>query len=274
MTTSSGFRHLLRTLPSNLVRVFVGRNALWQVTAIALTAVIVLSGFDWFYFEHTRGIPSAAYLPAVIAGGLVPMIAPPALVAIGAVRRSGATTALGFTLAQAAVLALVVTSAYKAVTGRVQPTLDGAAEIDTSRDFNFGFLEHGVFWGWPSGHTTTAFAMVIALLALKPRSRLVTFVALAYAFYIGLSISVSIHWFSEFVAGAIFGSVIGVVVGQAFRTPARLLPGQESPQALRRCATSCRGPALNTNHEESRPVPGPTGRARAWLPGQESNLRR
>jgi membrane-associated phospholipid phosphatase len=35
--------------------------------------------------------------------------------------------------------------------------------------------------------------------------------------YVGLSVSVTIHWFSEFVAGAIFGSLIGVVVGRSFR---------------------------------------------------------
>jgi hypothetical protein len=29
---------------------------------------------------------------------------------------------------------------------------------------------------------------------------------------------VTIHWFSEFVAGAIIGSVIGTVVGKRFRT--------------------------------------------------------
>lgn len=211
------FRRFVTTLPGNLVAVFVGRNALWHLTAIALTALFVLSGFDWFYFEHTRAVPPAVYLPAVIAGGLAPMVVPLGLVLIGSIRRNDATTTLGFTLAQASVLALVVTSAYKSVTGRIQPTLGGAAGIDTSRDFNFGFLEHGVFWGWPSGHTTTAFAMVVAFLALKPRSRPITFVALAYAFYIGLSISVSIHWFSEFVAGAIIGSVIGVVVGRGFR---------------------------------------------------------
>jgi hypothetical protein len=41
--------------------------------------------------------------------------------------------------------------------------------------------------------------------------------ALLYAFYIDLGVSVTIHWFSEFVAGAIIGSVIGTVVGRSFR---------------------------------------------------------
>ena len=47
--------------------------------------------------------------------------------------------------------------------------------------------------------------------------KIIRFIALAYAFYIGIGVSVtSIHWFSEFVAGATIGSVIGVVVGKSY----------------------------------------------------------
>jgi hypothetical protein len=42
--------------------------------------------------------------------------------------------------------------------------------------------------------------------------------ALLYAFYIGLAVSISIHWLSEFVAGAIIGSLIGRVVGNGVAT--------------------------------------------------------
>ena len=38
------------------------------------------------------------------------------------------------------------------------------------------------------------------------------------AFYVGLAVSVTIHWVSEFAAGAIIGSVIGMTVGKSFRT--------------------------------------------------------
>jgi uncharacterized protein YcfJ len=39
---------------------------------------------------------------------------------------------------------------------------------------------------------------------------------LVYALYIGLGVSMTIHWCSDFVAGTILGSVIGVVVGRCF----------------------------------------------------------
>jgi membrane-associated phospholipid phosphatase len=42
-------------------------------------------------------------------------------------------------------------------------------------------------------------------------------VAILYAFYIGIGVSMTIHWFSDFAAGAIVGSVIGAVVGRSFQ---------------------------------------------------------
>ena len=41
--------------------------------------------------------------------------------------------------------------------------------------------------------------------------------AITYALYIGIGVSMTIHWFSDFAAGAIVGSVIGTVVGRSFQ---------------------------------------------------------
>jgi len=41
-------------------------------------------------------------------------------------------------------------------------------------------------------------------------------VVITYALYIGLGVSMTIHWFSDFLAGAIIGSAIGAVVGKSF----------------------------------------------------------
>jgi membrane-associated phospholipid phosphatase len=96
--------------------------------------------------------------------------------------------------------------------------LNEGSLIDTSHGFQFGLLKGGVFWGWPSSHTTVTFAMMVCLIMLYPKNKILVFLALLYAFYIGLGVSVTIHWFSEFTAGAIIGSVIGTVVGRSFRT--------------------------------------------------------
>jgi hypothetical protein len=40
--------------------------------------------------------------------------------------------------------------------------------------------------------------------------------AIGYALYVGIGVSMAIHWLSNFVAGAILGTVIGGVVGESF----------------------------------------------------------
>jgi hypothetical protein len=58
--------------------------------------------------------------------------------------------------------------------------------------------------------------MALTIFMLTPKQRWVGCVAIIYALYVGLGVSVTIHWFSDFVAGAIIGSVIGAVVGRSF----------------------------------------------------------
>jgi membrane-associated phospholipid phosphatase len=88
--------------------------------------------------------------------------------------------------------------------------------VDLSHDFRFGFLRGGVFWGWPSSHTTIAFAMAATVVMLLPKQRWLGTIAILYASYIGIGVSMNIHWFSDFAAGLIIGTIIGVVVGKSF----------------------------------------------------------
>jgi membrane-associated phospholipid phosphatase len=207
----------------NVTKIFSGRNLIWHLLAIALTYLLVTSGFDWFYYSHTRfKLLEYFIFPAVILGGLLPILTPFTLLLIGKVRQSLKILDISYALAQAALLGLVISDFYKAFTGRIPPPeifgqSNSGALIDISHGFRFGFLRGGVFWGWPSSHTTIAFAMALALIILYPKNKLVRVLALFYAFYVGISVSVSIHWFSEFIAGAIIGTVIGIVVGKSFR---------------------------------------------------------
>jgi membrane-associated phospholipid phosphatase len=143
----------------------------------------------------------------------------------GWVARNHAFRAGGWALGQAALLGYLISSSYKAFTGRIPPPFSmrfhgampsHAPLVDSSHGFQLGFLRGGIFWGWPSGHTTVAFAMTTCLIALCSRSQPWRYLLLLYPFYVGLSVSVTIHWLSEFVAGAIIGSVIGTVVGNGF----------------------------------------------------------
>ncbi len=151
-------------------------------------------------------------------GFFVPFLAPLVLVILGKIRKNSYLENAGFAIAQSAILGSLISSFYKAITGRAHPALSQLVSEDITHIFKFGFLRAGVFWGWPSSHTTIAFAMAFALIALYPKNTKVKILSVIYALYIGIGVSVTIHWFSDFVAGAIIGAVIGTVVGAAFAT--------------------------------------------------------
>jgi len=216
---------LFYRLPQNVLAIFRGRNLAWHALAILLTIGIVMSGADWSYYLATRN-PALLQLvrPAIRLGTVLPVLGTLFVLMAGVVARNRKLLVTGWALGQAALLGYLISCAYKAFTGRLPPphhwrqeTPAIAAAVDTSHGFQFGFLRGGVFWGWPSSHTTIAFAMMLCLIALSPRNRLLMIGALLYALCVGVAVSMTIHWLSEFVAGAIIGSVIGTAVGKSFR---------------------------------------------------------
>jgi hypothetical protein len=219
---------LFYRLPRNVIAIFSGRNLLWHAAAIALTIVIVTSGGDWAYYRWTRaGAFFVLARPALGLGMLMPVLWPLAVLVSGLALKNQRLTTTAWALGHSALVAYLITSYYKAVTGRRPPPFHGhigtlalgdTALTDSSHGFQFGFLKGGIFWGRPSGHTTVAFSMAICLIMLYPKSKVIVFFASVYAFYVGFAVSVTIHWFSEFAAGAIIGSVIGMTVGRSFRT--------------------------------------------------------
>ena len=218
-------RYFFSTLPANILRSFRGKRLLWHILAMAATWFSVSSGFDWRYFKMTR--PFARYLfPAVFLGWLVPVLFPVISYIVGILGKKRSIIFSAYAAAQAAVIGLVISSFYKSLTGRPGLREARLRMIDTSREFRFGFLKGGVFFGWPSSHTTVAFAMAAAVWTMYPESRTVRCIALLYALFVGVGVSMTIHWFSDFLAGVIIGTVIGMTAGNAFRT--RLLSHGDS----------------------------------------------
>ncbi|HEX4265614.1 MAG TPA: phosphatase PAP2 family protein [Verrucomicrobiae bacterium] len=216
---------LFYRLPQNVLAIFRGRNLWWHALAIVLTIGIVLSGGDWAYYRATRGdIFLQLAWPGIRVGTYLLVMGTLLLLVAGLIGKSRRLITTGWALGQAALLGYLISCAYKAFTGRLPPPrlwrmkipMTGV-EMDSSHGFQFGFLRGGIFWGWPSSHTTIAFAMMLCLVAMYPKNRWLMVGALLYALYVGLAVSVTIHWLSEFVAGAIIGSVIGIVVGKSFR---------------------------------------------------------
>ena len=219
----------IRSFFHNTIDAFWGKNFFLHVAAMVSTYVLVVSGFDWYYFTHTQEIPllNVVLFPAIVLGGVLPILIPPLLYVFGKIRKNAKVTIIGVALTQSVLMGSFISSLYKAFTGRIQPDILNTT-LDISQSFQFGFLSHGIFWGWPSSHTTIAFAMAITLVRLFPKRPGLQYSVLLYACYIGIGISTSIHWFSEFVAGACVGVAIGASVGTYFRvylpTPSTLLP--------------------------------------------------
>jgi membrane-associated phospholipid phosphatase len=188
----------------------------WREFQLAINRVIrVTSGFDGYYFRSTRDLVLRSLMFATVRmGGLLPIALPLLLLAIGGILRNAAATLAGRAVAQAEIIGALICIAYKALTGRAHPS--HGIGPDLSHVFKFGFLRGGVFWGWPSSHTMIAFAMAVTIFTLFPKQRWLGIGVIAYAIYIGIGVSMTIHWFSDFVAGAIIGSVVGATVGKSF----------------------------------------------------------
>lgn len=212
------FRAFVQGLPRHALAALHMRYLAWHMVAILTTYALVISGFDWLYFGATRdSLFQELALPTAIIGFFVPIVVPVALYILSEIHRNTRLQDTAVALAQAGIIAWCFSSLYKALTGRIQPEfLTYTSSIDISRDFNFGFLEHGIFWGWPSSHTAVAFAMSVAFLMLYPRLKVRGYLALIYAVYIGVGVSISIHWFSDFLAGAIVGTTVGIAIARLY----------------------------------------------------------
>ena len=214
----ANMRLFFSTLARNVIECFSGRMLVWHLAAIVLTLALVLSGFDWHYFLWTRSpILRAWGWPAVPVGGLLPIALPLALLVVGTLVRSASVRLIGWAVTQAEIIGGIIAGGYKALTGRAHPA--HGVGTDLTQVFKFGVLRGGVFWGWPSSHTTIAFAMAVTVFRLFPKQTWLGYLAITYAFYVGLGVSMTIHWFSDFVAGALVGTVVGLVVGARFSQP-------------------------------------------------------
>ena len=212
---------------------FKGPNLIYYLLAVLCTYIIVTSDFDWTYFNFFADTNlSHVLFSAAVVGGFGAIIIPIIVLLIGKVRKSVKLLNTGFALGQAALIGFLITTFIKIFTGRVPPPLNHlngtiidltplshitSPLLDISRDFQFGLFRGGIFWGWPSSHTAIAVAMAFTLLTLYAKNKTVKTLAIIYALYIGFGVSITIHWFSDFVAGALIGLAIGTVVGQAFK---------------------------------------------------------
>ena len=177
-------RKIFRGFWKNFTGFFTIPALLLHLLAILATYLLVQSGFDWWYYQSTRGIFLLG-LPAGIIGFFVPILVPAILLLVSQVKKIKQLEIVAFAIAQAEVLAFFISIIYKTFTGRIQPEFyTHLSNIDISHDFNFGFFRHGIFWGWPSSHTAVAFALAFVIWRLFPKKQLLRYTPLVYALYI------------------------------------------------------------------------------------------
>jgi membrane-associated phospholipid phosphatase len=213
----------------------MGGNALHSVTynyganyAVAAlgTYGLVKSGIDWKWNRMAYNNAGLAWsgTPFGVLGYIVPVAAPVGLYVYGRKHDDVKLQITGLALGQSAILALGISSTIKAFTGRREPGImehhiypDRTGDTsDYSGDWAFGFMERGIFSGWPSSHTIVAFALATTLTELYPDNTWLKIGAFAYAGCTGLGMSLFGHWASESFAGALMGYAIGKSVGRSF----------------------------------------------------------
>lgn len=211
-------------LGSNVVNSFKGNNAYFHLAGVLSTAVIAASGTDYYvhkFFNENEdyGIPArpvirmAQYFPFAISGSLY---------AYGKLGKDNEAVGASFAVLQSTVIAFAYNSLLKAVTGRPHPNWRNEDDLyDLSRTFRFGFLRGGIFWGWPSGHTSSTMAVVAALTNFYPEKTWLKIAGYSYAAYMIFAVSSlnrgGMHWFSDAVAAALMAYAIGSTVGKYYR---------------------------------------------------------
>lgn len=195
-------------------RTFISDIVLFSL-AILATCFIVVSGFDWQYFQFVSQYSwlSMVFNPALVIGGILPMII--SLIVIGFYWKFRETNWMKklIIVFLALVSAIVIDSIMKAITGRPAPSM-AVGLVDNSQIFRFGFMDGGIFWGWPSEHTMVAFAMATVFAKINSKNWKIVVLSYLYAFYIAMGVSLRIHWFSDVVAGILIGYAIGQTVAK------------------------------------------------------------
>lgn len=216
-------KYSLRNISHDIAHLYYGKNLYWQIGGIFCVIVLVLTNTDWNYFLLFR---NSVLYPIFIYAGLLGFFVPPIMVfglwIYGWYTKKRDMVIAGWMVMYAGIVGWCMSSLYKFFTGRMHPpylhanSLDFSLVNNMSQQFQFGLGQGGIFWGWPSSHTTTAFAMMIALAVFYKKRKWVGIIAIIYACYIAIGASFSFHWLSDVVFGVILGVMIGVVVGNRF----------------------------------------------------------
>lgn len=211
----------------NLVESFTDINILWHGLGLVGTVALIDSGADdavqrWFW-KGNRIFGQDFSEAALWAGNLTPVLIPAAITLAGLAVSDDEAASGGMVALQAVALTGLTTTLMKVMTGRPLPAKGGDVSLDGSgflqrSDQATDFRPFGGALAWPSGHTSSHFALASALVAFYPDEEWLPWVLYPLAAVIGVAmIEGDHHWTSDVVAGAFLGHSIGWTVGSNMR---------------------------------------------------------
>jgi len=216
---------LFSGLGNNIVNSFKGENLYLHLAGIASTALIVTTNTDYYvhkYFNDHESYGNFAR-PVIRFGMYFPFAVGGSLYAFGKLNRDDEALAASFAVLQSSLLAFTYNSLLKALTGRPNPGWrEGGDMKELSKEFRLGFWRGGIFWGWPSGHTSSTVAVISALTNFYPDKTWLKIAGYSYIGYMVFAVSSlnrgGMHWFSDAVAAVFMSYAIGSTVGKHYRS--------------------------------------------------------
>ncbi|GHV60348.1 hypothetical protein AGMMS49587_01350 [Spirochaetia bacterium] len=220
-------------VPLSMVFHDIGWNTLHSITynyglnfigAGLETWMFIKTGWDWKWrnIAYENDWLSGFGIPGLYIGYVVPGIAPLAAYITGRIIKNEKLQIAGLALTQSLVLTFGIQSVLKMSTGRALPGI--VNELDHTRnsrtdDFSdeFNWFNMDFVGGWPSGHTANAFSAAATIAEIYHDNLALKIGVYTYAALMGFGKSVSVHWASEVIAGALIGYAIGKTVGKSYR---------------------------------------------------------
>lgn len=210
---------------NNIVNSFKGDNLYLHLAGVASTVLIVTTNTDYyvqhFFYEHEQF--GNAAIPIIHYAIYFPFVTGGSLYAYGKLNKDDRAVAASFAVFQSSLIALAYNSLLKAITGRPHPDWQDSTDMESlSKTFRFGFLRGGLWWGWPSGHTSSMMAVVSALTSFyaeKTWLKIAGYSLVAYMMFGVTSLHRGgMHWFSDAVAAAFMSYAIGSTIGKYYRS--------------------------------------------------------
>lgn len=216
---------LFGNIGNNIVNSFKGDNLYLHLAGVASTALIVTTNIDYYvhnyFYEHEQfGI---AAIPIIHYAIYIPFVTGGSLYAYGKLNKDDRAVAASFAVFQSSLVALAYNSLLKAITGRPHPDWQDSTDMKSlSKTFRFGFLRGGVWWGWPSGHTSSMMAVVSALTNFYPEKTWLKITGYSLVAYMMFGVTSlhrgGMHWFSDAIAAALMSYAIGSTIGKYYRS--------------------------------------------------------